>query len=112
MAASEGTLLPSIQGTDEEEGAYSFNLTMNILTQNVLALEGLAALGVIESPDTFQTYTQLDGDLITLTLLPRARWQTLLNLDVISVRLFLHHLQKIDNGLVATQQAKGASQSP
>jgi UTP21-specific protein len=48
-------------------------------------LEGLTALGVIDSPDTFQTPVQLDSDLITLTLLPRARWQTLLNLDVITV---------------------------
>jgi len=48
-------------------------------------LEGLTSLGVIDSPNTFQTPVQLDGDLITLTLLPRARWQTLLNLDIITV---------------------------
>jgi hypothetical protein len=48
-------------------------------------LEGLTSLGVIDSPNTFQTPVQLGGDLITLTLLPRARWQTLLNLDIITV---------------------------
>ncbi len=32
------------------------------------------------------TPPQLDGELITLTLLPRSRWQTLLNLEVIQVR--------------------------
>ncbi|KIM28873.1 hypothetical protein M408DRAFT_329296 [Serendipita vermifera MAFF 305830] len=69
MAASEGVDLPLMQGTSEQE-----------------ALEGLTGLGVIESPDVFRIVPQLDGDLITLTLLPRARWQTLLNLDVISQR--------------------------
>jgi U3 small nucleolar RNA-associated protein 21 len=38
-----------------------------------------------DSIDVFVTPPQLDGDLVTLTLLPRARWQTLLNLDVIQV---------------------------
>ena len=35
--------------------------------------------------DVFSTPPQLDGELITLTLLPRSRWQTLLNLEVIQV---------------------------
>lgn len=35
--------------------------------------------------DVFSTPSQLDGDLVTLTLLPRSRWQALLNLDVIQV---------------------------
>ena len=52
-----------------------------------LALESLTALRVSdESVDVFSTPPQLDGDLITLTLLPRSRWQTLLNLEVIQVR--------------------------
>lgn len=37
-------------------------------------------------PDIFSTPPQLDGELITLTLLPRSRWQTLLNLEVIQQR--------------------------
>ncbi|KAF6763843.1 Utp21 specific WD40 associated putative domain-containing protein [Ephemerocybe angulata] len=62
--------LPSVQGTSEEE-----------------ALEALAALKVNDSPaDVFSTPPQLDGELITLTLLPRSRWQTLLNLEVIQQR--------------------------
>lgn len=36
--------------------------------------------------DAFVTPAQLDGDLVTLTLLPRSRWQTLLNLEVIQQR--------------------------
>ncbi|KAI0333500.1 Utp21-domain-containing protein [Cubamyces sp. BRFM 1775] len=62
--------LPSMQGVAEDE-----------------ALEALSALTVQEqSTDVFVTPPQLDGDLVTLTLLPRARWQTLLNLEVIQQR--------------------------
>jgi hypothetical protein len=77
-----------MQGADEDEGVYSFqvlffdetNFWMNI------ALEALTALQVTDTPaDVFSTPPQLDGELITLTLLPRSRWQTLLNLEVIQV---------------------------
>ena len=34
----------------------------------------------------FSTPPQLDGELVTFTLLPRSRWQTLLNLEVIQQR--------------------------
>ena len=49
------------------------------------ALEALQSLSLQSPQDAFSTPTQLDGDLITLTLLPRSRWQTLLNLEVIQV---------------------------
>ncbi|KAJ6597057.1 Utp21 specific WD40 associated putative domain-containing protein [Mycena vulgaris] len=62
--------LPSMQGVAEDE-----------------ALDALSALTVQDTPeDPFSTPPQLDGDLITLTLLPRSRWQTLLNLEVIQQR--------------------------
>ncbi|KII88291.1 hypothetical protein PLICRDRAFT_54133 [Plicaturopsis crispa FD-325 SS-3] len=62
--------LPSMQGEAEDE-----------------ALEALSALTVEEAPaDVFSTPPQLDGDLVTLTLLPRSRWQTLLNLEIIQQR--------------------------
>ncbi|KAH7929755.1 Utp21-domain-containing protein [Leucogyrophana mollusca] len=62
--------LPSMQGVAEDE-----------------ALEGLSALTVEDTAvDVFSTPPQLDGDLVTLTLLPRSRWQTLLNLEVIQQR--------------------------
>ncbi|KAH9484417.1 U3 small nucleolar RNA-associated protein 21-like protein [Psilocybe cubensis] len=62
--------LPSVQGVAEDE-----------------ALEALTALKMADAPqDVFSTPPQLDGELITLTLLPRARWQTLLNLEVIQQR--------------------------
>ncbi|KAI0672967.1 Utp21-domain-containing protein [Trametes maxima] len=62
--------LPSMQGIAEDE-----------------ALDALSALSVHDQPaDVFVTPPQLDGDLVTLTLLPRSRWQTLLNLEVIQQR--------------------------
>ncbi|KAF7294751.1 WD-REPEATS-REGION domain-containing protein [Mycena indigotica] len=62
--------LPSVQGTAEDE-----------------ALDALSALTMQETADDpFSTPPQLDGDLVTLTLLPRSRWQTLLNLEVIQQR--------------------------
>ncbi|KAF8643908.1 hypothetical protein AX16_008924 [Volvariella volvacea WC 439] len=62
--------LPSIHGETEDD-----------------VVEGLSALTMQEEKkDVFSTPPQLDGDLITLTLLPRSRWQTLLNLDVIQIR--------------------------
>ncbi|KAJ7046979.1 Utp21 specific WD40 associated putative domain-containing protein [Mycena alexandri] len=62
--------LPSMQGVAEDE-----------------ALDALSALTMQDTPeDPFSTPPQLDGDLITLTLLPRSRWQTLLNLEVIQQR--------------------------
>jgi len=62
--------LPSMQGLDEDEG-----------------LEGLESLSLDnKEPDLFVTPGQLDGELVTLTLLPRARWQTLLNLETIQQR--------------------------
>ncbi|KDR73654.1 hypothetical protein GALMADRAFT_100477 [Galerina marginata CBS 339.88] len=62
--------LPSTQGVAEDE-----------------ALEALTALKVSDAAiDVFSTPPQLDGELITLTLLPRSRWQTLLNVEVIQQR--------------------------
>ncbi|KAJ3492092.1 hypothetical protein NLI96_g199 [Meripilus lineatus] len=62
--------LPSMYGEDEDDG-----------------IEALSALVLQDKPiDVFSTPPQLDGELVTLTLLPRARWQTLLNLDVIQQR--------------------------
>ncbi|KAH7889440.1 Utp21 specific WD40 associated putative domain-containing protein [Phlebopus sp. FC_14] len=62
--------MPSMQGDVEGE-----------------ALEALAALTMEDkSMNAFSTPSQLDGDLVTLTFLPRSRWQTLLNLEVIEQR--------------------------
>ena len=50
------------------------------------ALEDLSALVVHDrSQDVSGPMPDLEGDVVTLTLLPRSRWETLLNLDVIQV---------------------------
>lgn len=52
--------------------------------------EGLPDLSLLDlnkpqSEDVFSSPKQLEGDLITLTLLPRERWMSLLHLDTIQV---------------------------
>lgn len=80
--------LPSMQGIAEDEGSRisPFSCFFLVYWQPEIVLEGLVALTAEESsPDVFSTPSQLDGELVTLTLLPRSRWQTLLNLEVIQV---------------------------
>jgi len=49
--------------------------------------EDLSALVAHDQPeDNFAPIPDLEGEVITLTHLPRSRWQTLLNLDVIQQR--------------------------
>ena len=63
------------------------NFVTLFLTCTTKALDALTALTVEDKPaDVFSTPPQLDGELVTFTLLPRARWQTLLNLEVIQQR--------------------------
>ena len=51
-----------------------------------LALEDLSALVVHDhSQDVSGPMPDLEGEVVTLTHLPRSRWETLLNLDVIQV---------------------------
>jgi len=78
--------LPSLQGIAEDEGNYLFDFALVVLTK-VTALDGLSPLSLQNRPpaDVFSTPPKLEGDLITLTLLPRSRWQTLLKLEVIQV---------------------------
>lgn len=55
-----------------------------------LALEDLSALVVHDrSQDVSAPVLDLEGEVVTLTHLPRSRWETLLNLDVIQVGFFL-----------------------
>lgn len=64
------TELPSLQGYSDEG-----------------ALDELVPLARPPTTvDVFSAPPQLQGDLVTLTLLPRSRWQTLINLDVIQQR--------------------------
>ena len=60
-----------------------------ILTDAVpVVIEGLSELHIGNSRDVYTTPDQLNSELVTLTLLPRSRWQTLLNLEVIHVRFW------------------------
>ena len=79
--------LPSTQGTAEDNGGCFFVSPWGDHLLLHPALEALSSLSVQDaSSDVFSTPPQLDGELITLTLLPRSRWQTLLNLEVIQQR--------------------------
>lgn len=79
--------LPSVQGEAEEEGEQTSRCTSPFAYHPPAALDALASLTVNDTtPDVFVTPPQLDGELVTLTLLPRSRWQTLLNLEVIQQR--------------------------
>ncbi|KAL1412861.1 rRNA-processing protein utp21 [Vanrija albida] len=60
--------LPTVQGVDDE------------------ALEGLEPVGAPEYTDIYTTPDFLAEGLLTLSLLPRSRWQTLLNLETIKAR--------------------------
>ena len=76
-------------GSAEDEGS-SGELYYLLLIINVPfpALEHLSTLTVHnQSQDVLDSMPDLDGEVVTLTHLPRSRWQTLLNLDVIQVRL-------------------------
>lgn len=54
-----------------------------------LALEDLSALVVYDrSQDISAPMPDLEGEVVTLTHLPRSRWETLLNLDVIQVGFY------------------------
>ncbi|KZT09652.1 Utp21-domain-containing protein [Laetiporus sulphureus 93-53] len=64
--------LPSMQGEAEEEALD--------------ALSSLTLNGQETLPDVFLTQSNLDGDLVTFSLLPRSKWQTLLNFEVIQQR--------------------------
>ncbi|KAJ1309936.1 hypothetical protein OPQ81_006695 [Rhizoctonia solani] len=64
--------LPSMQGEDESED---------------LDLGELAELSLADTSKRSSGKTdQLEGELVTLTVLPRSKWQTLLNLEVIQAR--------------------------
>jgi hypothetical protein len=60
------------------------------ITSSFSAPEHLSALVVHEqSQDILGSMLNLDEEVITLTHLPRSKWQTLLNLDVIQVSFLL-----------------------
>jgi len=62
-------------------------LQLLVINLSFPVLEDLSALVVHGQPedDNIALMPDVEGDVVTLTHLPRSRWQTLLNLDVIQV---------------------------
>jgi U3 small nucleolar RNA-associated protein 21 len=58
-------------------------------------MEEVEQIGAPEPVDIFVTPEQLSEGLLTLSLMPRSRWQTLLNLDTIRVSPFLSSRFKV-----------------
>ncbi|KAI6132073.1 Utp21 specific WD40 associated putative domain-containing protein [Pisolithus croceorrhizus] len=86
---SVGVFLWANRAQFAEVGFRSTEVSMPLMQGEVEDenLEALTALTMEDKPvDVFSTPPQLDGDLVTLTLLPRSRWQALLNLEVIEQR--------------------------
>ncbi|OXG26744.1 U3 small nucleolar RNA-associated protein 21 [Cryptococcus neoformans Ze90-1] len=61
--------LPTVQGLDADA-----------------AIEGIEDVGAPEFTDIYTTPDQIDESLVTLSLIPRSRWQMLLNLETIKQR--------------------------
>ncbi|KAJ9115237.1 hypothetical protein QFC20_001104 [Naganishia adeliensis] len=61
--------MPSVHGTDDDAD-----------------LEGITPVGEPEYQDIYTTPDQIAEEMMTLSLVPRSKWQTLLNLDTIRVR--------------------------
>lgn len=55
------------------------------LTRLPQGVEAITALTASDPQDVYATPAQLDSELMTLTFLPRSKWQTLLNIEVIQV---------------------------
>lgn len=73
-------------GSAEDEGLFEGSLKLHVINITFPALDDLSALVVYDQPeDHFVSMLGLEGEVVTLTHLPRSRWQTLLNLDVIQV---------------------------
>ncbi|KAF8682478.1 Utp21 protein [Rhizoctonia solani] len=81
--------LPTMQGEDESEGMKQGCIQCAALTPTMLDLD-LGELAELSLADTSKRSPgrteQLEGELVTLTVLPRSKWQTLLNLEVIQAR--------------------------
>jgi U3 small nucleolar RNA-associated protein 21 len=80
--------LPSVNGSAEDEGLTGNMSLLSIVEDFFAAFSHLSNLVVYDQPqDVLGSVPDIDGEVVTLTLLPRSRWQTLLNLDVIQVSI-------------------------
>lgn len=63
----------------------SFSQAQMSTADDQSALAGITPVGAPEYTDIYTTPDQLTEGLLTLSLMPRSRWQTLLNLETIKV---------------------------
>jgi U3 small nucleolar RNA-associated protein 21 len=75
----------SLRHINEDEPVPELALPSVQGEEDAIGIDGLEPVGEPEYTDAYISPDQLEGGLLTLTLLPRSRWQTLLNLDVIRV---------------------------
>lgn len=77
-------------GSAEDEGLFEGYLQLLVIDMIPFSVpEDLSALVAHDQPeDNFTPMPGLEGEVVTLTHLPRSRWQTLLNLDVIQVSFY------------------------
>ncbi len=79
--------MPSAHGVDDDAGESRMpHGWFRELTCCAAGLVGITPVGQAEHADIYTTPEQLTEGLLTLSLVPRSRWQTLLNLDTIKVR--------------------------
>lgn len=75
-----------------------------VLTRLSQGVEAITALTASDPQDVYATPAQLDSELMTLTFLPRSKWQTLLNIEVIQVgQLSLYSWGRLTGILPATK---------
>ena len=79
--------LPSMEESSEDGSHHTIYLVSFV--SHSLTVSSISPVHITPA-DVFSTPSQLAGELITLTLLPRSRWQTLLNLEVIQVSKLTH----------------------
>ncbi|RMD40166.1 hypothetical protein DV735_g4954, partial [Chaetothyriales sp. CBS 134920] len=77
-----------IRGIDEEKDMIDLTATVHFEPTSELALakDGTDGEDNVDPIELGSTIDQLDASLLTLSLLPRSRWQTLLNLENIRQR--------------------------
>ncbi|RSH91126.1 hypothetical protein EHS25_010302 [Saitozyma podzolica] len=76
----------TLRHIDEDEEVPEVGLPTILGEDEANDIEGLEAVGAPEYTDVYTTPEQLTEGLLTLSLMPRSRWQTLLNLETIRQR--------------------------
>ncbi|ORX40070.1 putative WD-repeat protein [Kockovaella imperatae] len=71
---------------NDEDDVQAVALPSVQVVDDLSRLEGFEPIGAPEPTDIYTSPEQLTEGLLTLSLMPRSRWQTLLNLDTIRAR--------------------------